>query len=319
MRAMQTLEYAYLVQELQPLAGQRFDKIYDIGENKFRIKIGNSDLIIHLGVCMYAARQIPESAELGNFSQKARKELEGKKLQRVFQTNHDRIVVFEFGGHQFILEMFSQGNAILIHNQKILACYRNEQWKDRSIRAGETYRLPPPPADSVRSCLSSKYAVADLAKLPFGTLYIKEALARCSIEEKKPGNTLTEKEINCLETVLSQFRSKARPRIFYQQGRAVDYGLLPFASFSDLESKEFPTLSEAVEVCALEPVEEKNPLLEKLERRLQKQQEALQKLKQEEAEARQKGDAIYAHYQQTEEILATAKRQKKKEVEINLP
>lgn len=320
MRPMETLEYAVLVQELQPLAGKRFDKIYNIGKNQLRIKVGDVDLLIQLGAFVYATRQIPDSIELGNFSQKVRKELEGKRIGRILQANNDRIVVFEFPEHRLILEMFAQGNAILAGGEKILACYRNEQWKDRAIRPGETYRFPSSrPVGNFRECLSSRHVAADMAKLAYGMRYVKQALGQCGIDEKKAGTALREEEKICLEKILAEFRSAAKPGVFYREGVPVEYGLIRTSDSSHPESKIVSTLSEAIELCIRSgPLEEKNEALEKLERRFQKQKQALEKLRAEEAAARVRGDAIYTQYARVEEALAEGKKQKKRTVDMEL-
>ncbi|HLC68702.1 MAG TPA: NFACT family protein [Candidatus Bilamarchaeaceae archaeon] len=224
MRPLENLEYAYMVQELQPLAGRHFSKIYDLGENKLRLKINNHDIIVHLGYCLYIARHIPASSPLSNFSQKVRKELEGKKTEKIYQLNDDRIIIFDFGSHLLIFEMFAKGNALLVFEDKIMACYRNEQWKDRILKPGQPYIPPPKPG-----------------RMP----------------EKQP------------------IRIDGKP------------------------------LSERIEQSVLAEPEE-NPLLEKLDRRLQKQKAALAQKIEEEKEMKQKGDYLFAQYEKVQALLKLA-------------
>jgi len=327
MREMQALEYAYMVKELGSLTekciiGKRFAKIYDIGEGAFRLKIGGEDIIVRLGMAIYRAVRIPESAELGGFSQLVRKELKGKKLDGIEQLNGDRIVVMRFGELMLVLEMFGKGNAMLVKNGIIVACYRKEEWKGRRIARGEKYIPPPAPARTVRECLSSRYVASDLAKLPFGTLYAREALYRCGIDEKKPGNTLTDGEIGCIEKAFVEISDLAKPRLFYDGNAIVDYGLTAFREYASFRTEDV-TLSEAIErLVESEPAtgsKGNNELWQKLERRNRMQLEAMEKLAQEEKAAQMKGEWIYSHYATVEEVLRLAREGKWDELSSMYP
>ncbi len=310
MHDMQTFEYAYLVKELQCLVGKRFSKIYDIARDMLRVKIGTEDLLIHLGKYIHMAKSLPEPEELGNFSQKLRKELDNKIITSIYQSNNDRIIVFAIGEFLLVFEMFSKGNAILVHNGITVACYRNESWKDRATKPGVRYAFPVSSSVSaLRECLSARYAVSCLNKLPFGLCYVKHALAACKIEEKKPGHTLTDAEISCLESELGSLAKSPVPYVFYENGKAVDFALARLSAFSHLEAKEHTNLSSAIEACVLDFSDDTpSPDYMKLERRLEKQKELLQQMVQEESDARAVGDFIYAHYQEIEAILTLAKK-----------
>ena len=307
MREMQNFEYAYMVQELQPLAGQRFSKIYDLGERKLRIKIGQIDMIVELGNYLYIASKIPEAIALSNFSQKVRKELGEKKIKSIYQLNNDRIVVFDFDGYSLILEMFAKGNALLLFGEKILACYSNEQWKDRVIKTGQLYK-PPSVRPSEKLDVSKNFIISDLLHLPLGLLYVKEALQSCSIDEKQSGVSLSPEELGCLQNKLAAIKKNAKPYVFFENEKPADYGLAPFAKYKN--SRQCSNLSEAIEQCTIQPENEKNAALQKLERRLEKQAAALVQLVQQEKEMKEKGDYLFAEYEKINELLNLAKTQK---------
>lgn len=320
MRPMQTLEYAFLVSELGPgLSGKRFTKIYFLGSGRYRLKIGGRDLIVVPGQCLYAASQIPPSEELDNFSQKVRKELEGRHLDRIGLIGNDRIVSFGFGDFQLVFEMFGSGNALLLQRGKILACLKNEQWKDRTLKTGQAYQPPSPPPLHLADCLSDRYVASDMARLPYGTYYIKEALARCRIDEKKPGNTLSDPEKKTIERTLAFLLQEAKPLVFYSGGQPVDFGLLAFAMHASHTTKAAASFSEAVETCYLAIPALASPELEKLDRRLQKQQDALRLAREQEGAAKATGDFIYSHYSRIQDILELARAGKWEELQERFP
>lgn len=72
-----------------------------------------------------------------------RKQLKNKRLQKVYQHDNDRIIVFEFKDSKLIVEFFSQDNLVLVDNDfKILFTFKKKIWKDREFKKGETYKFP---------------------------------------------------------------------------------------------------------------------------------------------------------------------------------
>ncbi len=313
---MQNLEYSFMVRELRQLEGKHFSKIYRMGENSFRIKIGDSHLIIDLPFRVGIAKYLPKGEEGSGFTEKLRKELDNRKLNSIYQCGKDRIIALEFDDSVLFLEMFAKGNIILTDKQgKIVEVLREERWKDRTLKKGETYKEPQSSViEELEKTLSEKYAIVCLIKLPLGKEYAKEMLERCGIEERKPGNTLSKDEISCLKKEYAAIVAEQKPYLFLENGKPLDYGLVKFKKYetgnAKLETKEMPTLSEAMEEYYANAPKPKtgNTKLEKLRRRLEEQLAALEKLKIEEKEAKEKGDFIYANYQKIEELLEMAKK-----------
>lgn len=311
MREMQNLEYSYIVRELSQLEGKHFSKIYSLGGKSFRIKVGDAQIIIDLPLRVGIAKYISKSEEPTGFTEKMKKMLDNQKLMRVYQCGKDRIIALEFEKNVLFLEMFAKGNIILSGKDgKITEVLREEKWKDRILKRGEEYKEPKSGiVEEIEKTISEKYIIVCLLKLPLGKEYAKEMLARCGIEEKKPGNSLSEKEISCLKKEYPDILQNQKPRLFLENGKPIDFGLIKFKKYGNFEIREMPSLSEAMdEFYSSVPKEKKSGKMEKLERRLEEQLAMLEKLKQEEKEAKEKGDFIYSNYQQIEEILEIAKK-----------
>jgi len=309
---MFALEYGYLVKELQSLVGKRFSKIAKV-ESGYKMKVGDADILCKPGIRFHVTKYIEEAGEADNFIEKTRKELKGKILKGIEQVNNDRILMFDFGELKLYFEMFAKGNIVLVKNGKTVSALRYEQWKDREIKPNRQYKPPKPPAEKIEDVISGNYIIVSLLKLPIGKLYAAELLVRAGIDEKTPGNTLSEEQVKKLEKSLVEMKKEFKPYVFYEDENPVDFGLLKLSE----NAKEMKTLSEAADEYYWKAVpEEKNVELEKLEDRLKKQEEYLEKLKTEEKEYREKGDYIYSNYQKIEKLLENAKKEKKREIEI---
>ncbi|MDD5337446.1 MAG: NFACT family protein, partial [Candidatus ainarchaeum sp.] len=305
------LECAYMAKELAQLEGKHFSKMYLIGESAFRLKIGDLQVIAQVPDRLSLAKYIPKAGEQNGFVQNASRILDNQRLLKVRQFGNDRIIVFEFDKSIVYFELFAKGNIVVADTEgKIALALREEKWKDREIGRGRQYKPPPSSfCSNVQEALSEKYAIVCLLRLPLGKDYAKDMLERCSIEERKPGNSLSKAEVECLEKKHNEILEGAKPYLFLEDGKPADYGLAKLRKYSHLEAREIPSLSEAMEeYYANAPEKKKNEKMEKLKRRLEEQISTRETLKQREKEAKEKGDYIYANYQQVEEALAKAKK-----------
>jgi predicted ribosome quality control (RQC) complex YloA/Tae2 family protein len=348
MHRMAALEYSFLVAELAPrIAGRHFGRMRKLGDGIYRMKIGTTEILCELGVRIHETRYVEEAAGGDKFAEKAVKELDNSRLLSVEQLNNDRIISFVFDRGQLVFEMFGNGNAILVRDGTTVCAVKYEKWSGRETAAGKPYSPPPPamphsapppalphstqppampaaisqvlpssesPAKppaipSAKPETSDKYIISSLMKLPFGKDYAIEALARAGIGEKTPGNEIPGDKLAMLESELGKIRSSAKPFVFYDDNKPADFALAQLVKYQKLEARSFASLSEAADEY-YSHVEKPNPEVEKLVRRLEKQQERLLELAQEEKADREKGDFIYAHYQEVELLLALAKEGK---------
>ncbi|NYZ77508.1 NFACT family protein [Candidatus Micrarchaeota archaeon] len=316
---MCAVEYGWLVKELQALVGKRLSKISKL-ENAYRFHIGDADMVCQPPARMHVTKYIEESEDADGFVEKARKEIKGMRLEGAGQVNNDRILMLDFGECKLYFEMFAKGNLVLVKEGKTIAALRHEQWAGREIKPGREYGTPKPPATKLKDVISDKYIIVSLLRLPIGKEYAEELLARAGINEKTPGKSLSEKQTGKLESELGKMMGEFSPHAFYEDGKAAAFGLIKFSKYSKLEARDFKTLSEAADEYYFAnpmPAEEAGEM-ERLEARLAKQEEYLGQLRNEEKELKERGDFIYANYEEIEKIIKTASNCKPGEMEEKL-
>lgn len=319
MRSMENIEYSFIIGELQFLVGKRFSKIYKLADGKYRLKIGDVQIVIELGVRLNVAKFIEEEIDGDNFVKLLRKELDNHKLLAVSQVNNDRIIEFTFDNGRIVYEAFAKGNLVFVRGDITLASVNEEQWADRETKRGKQYHFPKSNVKTnVEDVISEKYIISSMLKLPLGKEYAKEVLLHCNISEKTPGAKLSPDDLIRLKSEVAACLHNLLPLGFYQSGRIMDYGLFPFSKYSEYEKKQFSTLSEVIDNFYMENREEKNEKIEKLERRLDEQQKRLATLKEEEVQLKLIGDTVYANYDKINNVLSLSSNSNINELEGKL-
>lgn len=315
---MTNLEYAFIVRELQALVGRHFSKASTEG-TKYLLKIGDSWLLCEPGVRMHLTTYIHDETGIDAFCQKLRKELDNARLLSVRQINNDRVILLEFDRGLLYMEMFGDGNIVLVRGGSTIASVRRESWADRETRPGAPYSTPKPSvALTLDEALSEKFVAVCMMKLPLGKPYVHEVLRRAGIEEKKPGNSLTSEQMERISGELDSLHSSQRPSGFYEGDRLVDFSLARLGAYSHLRTADFASLSEAADAfyANMEPSDDKN--ISVLRSRLEKQKQRLEELIHEEKAKKDAGDLIYAHFQEVQQILEDASSARLDEVDTKL-
>jgi len=287
------------------------DKVQQLGPELFRFsfstKTGKKELLIEIGkrfnLTDYSLKA-PEKASA--VSMLFRKHLENKRLESIEQHEFDRVIVLDFSDYKIVLEFFSHGNMVLIDSKnKIILTFRKEEWKDRKLAKGETYRFPKGGLNPHRLSLSEfkkifteKDAVRSLAKsLSFGGDYAEEICLLAKIDKnKEPSDDEKEALYTAMKGVLA---SKTEPVM-------QDDRLFPFPLSKFDVQKSYKSMSNAVDEFYLTKKEESRKL-KKLRKRLDEQTKAIAKFEKEAEENRLKADAIYKHYSKIEQLLEKRK------------
>jgi predicted ribosome quality control (RQC) complex YloA/Tae2 family protein len=332
MRTLSNLEYTYLCKELQSLVGRRLDKFYDLGEGRFRMKFGDADIICELGKRMNITKYIEKSPETpSGFAMSVRKELEARKLASVSQHGFDRVVVFMFeGSPSMVFEMFGKGNLVLVQGGKTKKCFKREEWKDRKTLPGTEYGFPAPAkvaqtpsVPEIKGLLSDKFAASSLSAVPLGSVYVKEALARAKVPEKKKGSELSDAETKLIAEEIERIVRNAKPMGYAKAGRIEEFSLCALSGYCGHEIIEDRSLNEladeyfhqhAGEAGAAQASGEqaqRKKQVEKLEKRLAMQRAEIAQFEKSAEEAKAAGDAIYAHYEKIDAMLAKVRELKK--------
>ncbi len=110
------------------------------------------DLYIKMGGFLFFSSQIGSEMpkDPSSFVMKLRKSLKNRILNDISQVELDRLVVLTFNPFanedkesKLYLELFGDGNAILVKGDTIEAPFTSKSWSSRTVKRGETF-VPPP-------------------------------------------------------------------------------------------------------------------------------------------------------------------------------
>jgi|YelNatPaOPRAMG01_1025707.scaffolds.fasta_scaffold00209_54 predicted ribosome quality control (RQC) complex YloA/Tae2 family protein len=139
--------YAFVNCYHDEISGSFIKKIHQVSQDEFLFQIYRSDvkkrslfLSLSKGIAFHEV-ETPETPS--NMAMTLRSMLEDRKILSIYQINFDRIVGMELsGGIRIILEVFREGNLIVIQDNVIKFAYNQREWKNRKIARGSTYSPP---------------------------------------------------------------------------------------------------------------------------------------------------------------------------------
>jgi len=272
-----------------------------------------------------------------------RKYLKDRKVMKIEQHDLDRIVVIEIGdetsSHKIVAELFGNGNLLLLDPEdSIFVAMRYRRMKDRDVVPKATYDFPPQRGMDVFSMKPESFnelisdsksnIVRTLAsRLNLDSLSCEEICALAGVSAKSTVTDLAEQEMKDLRSGLDLFSEKLKagvsePSIVLEDDaeeeeegpQSVAFIPFKFATYNDLPTQTFETFSQAIDeffgVSESEMVDEaEEDAFARERKRLQtivdKQAEGITRLEEKAEELRKAGEAIYSHFQVTQEILAT--------------
>jgi predicted ribosome quality control (RQC) complex YloA/Tae2 family protein len=229
-------------------------------------------------------------------------------------------------GFTLVMEMFGDGNIILVEEGKIVLPMRSQQWRGRKLSSGEEYAPPPEPADPFsmdRGELmelmagSGKDLVRCLAvEANLSGAYAEEVIRRAGVDKGKAASELDEDEAgrvaDSVASLIDDFGTgKAGVGVLGEDGALVEVhpgGMLPAPAG---DAVEFATFNLAVEALADTFSEKEAQVLpgapssrvEETRRMARQQEEAVERYGKEAVVLKARGDAIYEHYSRCEEVL----------------
>ncbi len=267
MREVTSSELYVLVNELKPKVEHGFfRKFYDLGDGAFRIAVyreGESTTIYFKLLLAFNETQFAEEAGAAtNFAMGIRKRIENAKVMKLYQSDSDRIVVFEMRGrekdYKLIIEMFGKGNVVLVNQEgEIELCYKSIQYRERTVAPRSKYVLPKGSSieiaamegEIVLGVLNEEKErvsriISELTKrVNIGPLYLEDILNRCGIDPK--ATSMSETEKRRLADALEQFSMRMAdpdPLIYNESGKFVDYAITPIKKYEGMEKLNYDTL-----------------------------------------------------------------------------
>jgi predicted ribosome quality control (RQC) complex YloA/Tae2 family protein len=338
MREIANLELFCICKELQVLVGARLTKLYELGQDEFRLRFhsqnGGVDVFCKLRERLNITQYIKEAPQKpSNFIMGLRKHVEGARVKSIMQYGLDRVVVFELEKESrflLVFEMFSHGNLILADSSyKVLQAYRSEEWKDREVRRGSKYDFPKSDRvdpfelneSKLMGMLNSMKLVPCLsAKINLSPAYIEEACRRAKLDLERSANSLTEPEVRELFAAfieVMEYVNKPEPTIYLKDGIYIDYSIFPLKKYAGMEVLHFNSFSALLDEFYLHPKEEEGVDERKLkiELKLKEQERSLGEFREKAKESKEIGDAIYQNFDKVEAILSFIKERRKRSLD----
>ena len=314
MRELNFVDLRYLVKEMKELEGSTVKKIY--GDNSDFLIVfykGIKKMVrIHLPNLIFITKYKKEYGEPTNFVMILRKYLMNDILDKVYQYDSERIVIFEFKSNKkLIVELFSKGNIILCENNKIIRPLKFIRLSSRKIVPNVEYEFP-----KVIDVFSiSKQKMAELAKdystvvkflasgLHLGKFYAE--LISKGIKNENPKNKIDE-----IFQRLRVINSEAKPNLF-------DDSFLPFL-FNE-PKKIFNSYNELIDELYHEEeskISINQEELERLKNILEKQEEKLNEINEKMNEYKKIGDEIFLNLNKYQEMIDLARKHKEVEGKV---
>ncbi|HDI01867.1 MAG TPA: fibronectin-binding domain-containing protein [Candidatus Bathyarchaeota archaeon] len=330
--ALSGLDIAALVRELaEAIKGSRLSNIYQLSKDKFLFKLRSPGttykLLVDLGryACL-TKRDVEVPGRPPPFCMGLRKDLRGGLVADVRQHDLDRVlellVSTRSGEARLILELFAGGNLILVGpGGQIRRVLRPRAMRDRDLLVGQPYRYPPgprvdlarlrpPDLEPLRE-LGDLEVVRGLSRLTgLGSPYVEEVLLRAEVEKGKPCASLTDEDLSRIsrsvrDLVRAVVEGPLEPMVVVGDGgKWLDVVPIRLLKYEGLSSIRFRSLSEAIDAyfsrlaageaisLELKAIRER---IEKLKRRIEKQEGALRRFKEESSYFSSVGDTIFTY------------------------
>jgi len=331
MKALSSLDLKKIVYELQPWAGSRVNKVYQIDDEilfelykkervVLSVKAGDR---INLTDYKKEKPKIPPG-----FCMLLRKRVEGGRLTGIRQEGFDRVVVLEFEKGEklyLVAELFSKGNLVLCDSEmKIVQPLRVEFWKGRQVKPRVKYKFPPECVDVARIGRDvfekllvdedKKIVVVLATKFGLGGEYAEEVCHRACVDKDMKANEVDLKKVWDEVQFVLKHVEKSKP--FRLEGGGVSAFELKGKKGEVLDSDfnsavdEFYSKGEFEED---EGVEEslKKALIEKRMETLGEVQKAIDEFEREAEEAQRIGEWLKVNSLEVQKLLSEIEKYRK--------
>jgi len=340
-KEMSSFDVRSVVTEMSVLTDAHMDKIFHWGAGNvlFRLNVqgqGKKELFLKDKKWLYMPDKKPDTPVLPtSFASFLRKYVDNARVGKIYQAGFDRVIVMELlkadGEYQLVFELFGGGNVLLVLDGKILNCLIHKTWRDRNVRPGEDYAMPKSRFDPTSSkyeefASSIKSSESDLVRtlatsVNLGGQYAEEVCKRASIAKNTATSELSDGDIKTLYDkmveIVDSLINSPRAMIYRSAEEIVDVTPLemsiydefekePASSFSNGLNTFISTLLEAEEIAYVDPE------VEKLQRRVDRQNETIQEFIEEAVDLKNKADSIYANYQKVDDLLKVLNEQSQK-------
>lgn len=340
-KEMSSFDVRSVVTELSVLEGAHMDKIFHWGAGNvlFRLNVqgeGKRELFFKDKKWLYSPDVKPETPTMPtSFASFLRKYIDNARVGRIQQVGFDRVVDMELfkadGEYHLIFEMFGGGNVLLVKDGIIQNCLIQKTWRDRATRPGEQYLSPKsrfdPTVSSEEDFITSfRSSDADCVRtlatsVNLGGQYAEEICKRVGIDKNTPSSEVDDATLSqmyaAMRSIVEKVLDVPEPTAYIRDGMIEDFAPIQMASHDDMESKRYETTSKLIhaymeEISDAEEEAFVDPEIEKLNRRISKQEETLDEYRVQCEELRRKADSLYTDYQNANDLLNVLMEQSSK-------
>lgn len=319
------------------LDGARFQKTYQVDEEEFRARLyagERLDLVVSPYRVHLTRYPKPAPQRASNLAMAIRKRIRRGFVEEVEQHGFDRVLTFEVetgdGEARLVVEMFGEGNVAVVRDGVTEVCMHSRSFRDRVVSPGEEYSYPPSRVDAseadreeLREALegTGTDVVRALAtELGLGGLYAEEVVHRAGVDKHLPVEELDAEAIEAVHSALrglfEELDEGGDPQVVYRDGEPHDVVPLDLEQYSGLERERYGSFNEALdEFFSAAEMEETGDAeaawreeLNSLEERLEHQERAIGDFEEGAEEFREKGDAVYAHYNEVAQVVEAVRR-----------
>ena len=340
-KEMSSFDVRSIATELSALEGAHMDKIFQWGAGNvlFRINVqgeGKKDLFFKDKKWLYSPANKPETPmQPTSFATYLRKYIDNARIGKVRQIGFDRVVEMELlkadAEYKLIFEIFGGGNVLLVKDGIIDTCLIQKTMRDRKVRPKEEYIWPQPRFNPVESTeedfvAAFKESEADCVRtlataVNLGGQYAEEVCKRAGVEKNTPSSEVTPEMMSRMFTevkdIVNHVIDVPDTTAYFEDGKITDFAPIVMQSHEGLESKHYNSMSEAIDAFVQQMSDEEeeayvDPEVEKLNRRIAKQEETVDEYRMRCDELKKKAEALYTDYQKVSDLLAVLNEQSKK-------
>lgn len=338
-KQLSSIDLHYLIRELQVLKDSRIDKIYQPEKellvfSLYKTNSGKKLLRIEIGKALFIAEEKEQYEEILGFGQLLRKHLDGYFLTDIEQLKPERIIKITFKTKEetkyLYLEFFGKGNAILCDEHNVIInALEHHEFRERVVKPKLKYVYPmmnynlfeidgKQLEELFKNSKKESVIVSLATELGLGGLYSEEISLLSGIDKNTNPKNIDEKQTQSIINSIKEITNKKIDTkvIFDENGNVIDITPFDLKYYEKHKKQEFSTFSEAVGYFYSQFKKAKESAADKkikeLQRIIENQKQAIEELRKEEHELRQKGELIYHNYNVVKEILDEINKASKK-------
>ncbi|MFA6268222.1 MAG: NFACT family protein [archaeon] len=334
---LSNLALLHLVEELKFFENGFVNNVQTLenGWLKFKIhtkELGDKQLVVTPNALFVSNYSLSAKQNPGGFSALLKKHLNNQRIVSLSQHLADRIIVMTFPKAVLILELFAKGNIVLCDNEmKIIKAMRREEWKDRKLEQNAEYKFPSSrginPAEATLKDFTTQ--LSQNSKTFFGAcvdiyntspLILEFAFDELKLDKKKDAQKATPQEVKSLFEKMKSIYSSKESKVFLNQN------VIYSTEIGKEKEREFESITAALNILLLSEGDKKeikikeispveNPKTQKAQKDTQNMLNKIKGFEISASENQKKGEEIFTHYQQIDEVLKVIQKGKQKGLE----